>query len=107
MLWLLWVLTAVCLASCVALVAMMLVIANAGRPPTADETVPTVEEQRAFVLWHAFYVNPGDPRGWVPKTMGYGKTVNFRTRRNAAVFGSLIALTMLSCAGMLVVAVYC
>jgi uncharacterized membrane protein len=43
-------------------------------------------------LWYSFYVNPDDPRGGVPITSGYGWTVNFRTRRNAAVFAALIAI---------------
>jgi len=86
-------------AAC-ALVIMML---RLGATPTSGRNMsghPSPSEMRRFVLWRSFYVNPDDPRGWVPKMNGYGWTVNFRTHRNAAVFAALIAICSASAAAL-------
>lgn len=86
--------------SAVALVAMMLRIGGPPRAHHGATNLPSPDEIRRNVLWRSFYVNPDDPRGWVPKTSGYGWTVNFRTRRNAAMFAALIALCAASAAAL-------
>lgn len=74
-----------------ALVAQMVWLGRRGhhRGPVLDR-----EEMRRHILWRSFYVNPDDPRGWVPKVSGYGWTVNFRTRWNAVLFACLVALAL-------------
>lgn len=62
-----------------------------------------IAEMRRHTLWTVFYVNPDDPRGWVPKPYGIGWTVNFRTPRNVYVFGALVVGTLLGAAVMSVV----
>jgi uncharacterized membrane protein len=83
--------------------ALVIMILRLGATPTAGRNLsghPSPAEMRPFVLWRSFYVNPDDPRGWVPKMTGYGWTVNFRTRRNAAVFAALIAICAASAAAL-------
>lgn len=91
-------------SSAIALLAMMLRLGAASHLPRRAAEPPTPDEMRAHILWHSFYVNPDDPRGWVPKTSGYGWTVNFRTHRNAAIFASLIALCFVSAGALVAVA---
>lgn len=67
---------------------------------TGSGPVPSAEEMRAHVMWPALYVNPTDPRGWVPKLSGAGRTVNFRTARNAQLFASLVLITIASALGL-------
>lgn len=93
--------------SALALVAMMLRLGTATQMPRYESEAPTPSEMRQHILWHSFYVNPDDPRGWVPKTSGYGWTVNFRTRRNAAIFATLIAVCLTSAVAMAVAALSC
>lgn len=54
------------------------------------------EEMKRHLVWKAFYVNPADPRGWVPKTYGFGWTVNFRTMNHVYTFVALIVATVVS-----------
>ena len=54
----------------------------------------TKEEMNKYVVWMIFYVNPLDPRGTVPKTLGSGNTINFRNKRNVSIFAGLILLVM-------------
>lgn len=77
-------------------VAFMFRVAGGAPPRYADDQTPGLEAMRPFVLWRSFYVNPADPRGWVPKTSGIGWTVNFRTRERALVFAAMIASALLA-----------
>lgn len=63
-----------------------------------DQRAPLLprDVRRAHTLWGLFYVNPNDPRGWVPKTFGYGWTVNMRSRGQVYVFVVLILGALLS-----------
>ncbi len=62
----------------------------------------TTDEMKKFILWHSVYVNENDPRVWVPKTMGYGKTINFRTKKKAQVFMLLVTSTALIIAAIII-----
>lgn len=66
---------------------------------------PSDEKVTEHLLWGVFYVNPRDPRGWVPKTSGLGVTPNFRTRRAAIVFLVLVVLCAFSALGLGVMAI--
>jgi uncharacterized membrane protein len=55
---------------------------------------PDKEQMKDHVLWHSFYINPNDPRGWVPKAYGYGWTINFRTKNRAYFFGVQVLLQL-------------
>lgn len=72
-----------------------------------DNSAPQLskEERKQHTIWGMFYLNPNDPRGWVPKTWGYGWTVNMRSNRHVAIFVSLITLTLLGSLWMTVCAV--
>lgn len=61
-----------------------------------DESQPDREEMKKFIVWKSFYVNPDDPRGWVPKTSGVGMTVNFRTKSRALIFAAMVAGSLIS-----------
>jgi len=63
--------------------------------PGADQA-PALppDEMRRHLVWKMFYVNPDDPRGWVPKMYGLGKTVNFRNQKNVNLFVSLLLLSL-------------
>ena len=61
---------------------------------------PEGEAMRPFLVARSFYVNPDDPRGWVPKISGVGMTINFRTRRNAVVFVVLILWVLAASLGL-------
>lgn len=91
-------------AGAMATVAYSLWIGSQSEPIIDGSQLPTREEMRRFVLWRSFYVNPADPRGWVPKISGFGWTVNLRTQRNAAVFAALIVATFLAALGAVVAA---
>ena len=69
-------------------------------------TPPSVEEMKTHMLWGLFYVHPGDPRGWVPKTSGLGYTVNFRTERKAKIFACLIVATLFSAVAQIMAAAF-
>jgi len=86
------------------LLGWMLKLGGTRGPSASGPTPPSVEEMKAHMLWGLFYVHPGDPRGWVPKTSGLGYTVNFRTERNAKVFACLIVATLLSALAQIVAA---
>ena len=58
-----------------------------GRKPAPGENVPTADEMRGHLVYGMFYANPDDPRGWVPKPIGYGYTINLRYKSWAAVYG--------------------
>ena len=66
---------------------------------------PEGKDMRPF-LYLGLYVNPDDPRGWLPKSRpGHGWTVNFRTKLNAQIFmGTIAAILILTLALVLVVA---
>lgn len=59
-----------------------------------DPEFPGPDEIRRHLFLGAFYVNPDDSRGWVPKLSGLGWTVNFRTQGQALLFIVLICLTL-------------
>lgn len=90
--------SAVTLILAALLVGWMLKFAGTTQPAAPDTPVPALTEMKAHLLWGLFYVNPEDPRGWVPKTSGFGYSVNFRTERNAKVFAGLILATAASAA---------
>lgn len=52
------------------------------------------EQIRRHLMWRAFYVNPADPRGWVPKVWGIGWTVNFRSPAQVYVFVALVIASL-------------
>jgi uncharacterized membrane protein len=64
------------------------------RKGTSKQYAQSVEEMREHILWKLFYINPDDPRAWVPKTWGPGTTINFRTRGQAYLFAFLILGTL-------------
>ena len=66
----------------------------AGRRGDARAPALEPEDMRRHILWRSFYVNPDDPRGWVPKVSGPGWTVNFRTRGQVVLFVGLIVLSL-------------
>jgi uncharacterized membrane protein len=84
-----------------ALIAQMLWLGAQG-----DRSAPLLPKdiRKAHTLWGMFYVNPNDPRGWVPKTFGYGWTVNMRSRGHVYVFVVLILGALLSAIGTSVLA---
>ena len=84
------------LTACTLLPVVALVIQLAWLGRRGDARAPELEpeEMRRHILWGSFYVNPDDPRGWVPKVSGYGWTVNFRTRGNAVLFALLVCLAL-------------
>ncbi len=90
--------SAVTLILVAVLVGWMLKFGATTTPAVPDRPVPATAEMKAHLLWGLFYVNPDDPRGWVPKTSGFGYTVNFRTERSAKVFAGLILATAASAA---------
>jgi len=61
-----------------------------------DESQPDREEMKKYIVWKSFYVNPDDPRGWVPKTSGVGMTVNFRTKSRALTFAAMVAGSLIA-----------
>lgn len=99
-----WAFALICVAAIVALVSYLLWVGAQWQPASPEQKLPTGEEMRPFILWRSFYVNPDDPRGWVPKTYGSGMTVNFRTKRNAMVFAGLVLVCLLAAGGMTVAA---
>ena len=52
------------------------------------------EEMRRHLKWKLFYLNPIDPRGWVPKIWGIGYTVNFRSEHHIWTFIALLLMTL-------------
>jgi uncharacterized membrane protein len=69
----------------VAAVALTHLYGALGRALSASESAPSGAEMKPYILWGMFYVNPNDPRGWVPKINGFGMTPNFRTRFAASM----------------------
>ncbi len=61
------------------------------RQGTSVHYEQNLDEMREHIVWRAFYVNPDDPRAWVPKTWGHGMTVNFRKMSHAVLFAFLLA----------------
>lgn len=72
----------------------------AARAPGGGEALSR-DEMRRHVVWRSFYINPDDPRGWVPKLSGIGQTVNFRTRANAQIFALFLGMTFVGAAGLI------
>lgn len=87
------VLTACTTLPALALLAQMVWLGRRGAG-ALDPEPPGPEEIRRHLFLGAFYVNPDDSRGWVPKLSGRGWTVNFRTRGQALLFIVLICLTL-------------
>lgn len=90
-----------------ATVAWMFRLAARSETVPPDFEAPTREEMRRHLLWRLFYVNPADPRGTVPRTYGFGYTVNFRTERNAKRFALLILATLVSAIAQALLALGC
>jgi uncharacterized membrane protein len=83
-----------CLVLVLALVELGFVVGLAAikRP---DAPAPSPEEMRAAFRWGGlFYVNPADPRGIVPKQVGWGWTLNFRSMTLLRIFVAIFALMM-------------
>ncbi len=62
------------------------------------------EIEDADLVYGLFYANPRDPRGWVPKRVGIGYTVNFRTARTARCYAAVLVATLLSASALSVFA---
>lgn len=65
-------------------------------PSLAGASLPSREAMKPHFVLFAFYSNPDDPRGWVPQLWGFGWTVNFRKKRQIAVFAGLLLMTIAS-----------
>ena len=77
-------------------VAVLVYLLYAGQPDTdLPQTKLPKEEMQKFLVYKAFYANPADGRGWVPKIYGYGWTVNFRTRQRVHFFIFLMVSVVL------------
>ena len=87
---------AVSAASTILLLSLILVLGFGSRAADGDKSVPDRLEMRRHALWRILYVNPNDPRGWVPKLYGYGFTVNFRRKAFAVMFAASVVLTLAS-----------
>ena len=80
------------IASAIALVVYTFWLGGNGRGEgTSYGTEPT---SRSHVRWGLFYVNADDPRGWVPKTSGFGITPNLRTEAHLRRYAGLIVVTL-------------
>jgi uncharacterized membrane protein len=91
------VLCAVLLLLAIALLVILLVVAQPGRHPAASgDALPFDSDAPPADRYYLklFYANPDDPRGVVPKRWGIGWTVNFRTRATARLFTILLATTI-------------
>jgi uncharacterized membrane protein len=99
-----WTFATITIAAVVALISYLLWVGAQWQPAPPDYTPPTREEMRRFLLWRSFYVNPDDPRAWVPKTYGYGSTVNFRSQERARIFAGLILICLMGATAMTVAA---
>jgi uncharacterized membrane protein len=91
----------------VGLLGWMLRLGRASETFAPDFEPPSDAEMRGHLYWRVLYVNPGDPRGWVPKIYGIGYTVNFRTEANARRFLLLIAAILLCAAAQVCTALIC
>ena len=87
-------------------ITMLVYLLYAGQ---SDQSLPQTklpkEEMRKHLVYGAFYANSGDGRGWVPKSIGFGWTVNFRTRPRVHLFILLMLMTLAGAALSAVVAV--
>ena len=86
----------VMIGSALGLIVAALFLGFRGRPARDGEVVPGRDEMRRHTVWGLFYVNPADPRGWVPKPYGIGYTVNLRTRAWIWVLLFLFFATLIS-----------
>jgi uncharacterized membrane protein len=83
--------------------SLLVMMAIFGRSEEVEASIreePKPEEMKPYLLWHSFYANPRDPRGWLPKSSGYGWTVNFRKKEKALFFVAGILLTLFSALGL-------
>ncbi len=88
-----------------ALTLVLLTGWNGRAGATATDAPPlSNDEVQRHILWGAFYANPADPRGWLPKPSGFGVTPNFRTRERALVFAAIGVETLLAAIGLTVCA---
>ena len=56
---------------------------------------PEGAAMKEFLFLGLFYVNPDDPRGFLPKSQpSFGWTINFRNKLNALVFLFLLVSTV-------------
>ncbi len=63
--------------------------------------LPAGAEMRPFLFLKLFYINPGDPRGILPKmNPSFGWTVNFRNKWNALFFVLLLICVLASAIGL-------
>ncbi len=76
----------------VVIVLLLIFLIWTGRqkgPPSGQE--PKGSDMNPFLVWGLFYLNPDDPRGWLPKrNPALGLTVNFRTRMRVYLFVALL-----------------
>ena len=75
-----FVFTFITLAAAAALLGQLMWLGSLGQPVDVKHDP---EAMRPHIWLKSFYINPDDPRGWVPKVWGFGQTVNFRTKLQA------------------------
>ena len=57
---------------------------------------PEGDAMKKYMYMGLLYINPDDPRGWLPKKQPlYGWTVNFRDQKYANLFIILLVCTLL------------
>lgn len=73
---------------------------------SGDDNAPELprEERKRHLMWGMFYMNPDDPRGWVDKTWGYGRTVNMRSPGHVYLFSAMIVTCLVGAVWMTVCA---
>jgi uncharacterized membrane protein len=77
------------------LIFSTLYIIKSGRSPIPGDTVPDKMEMRKYRAFGIFYCNPDDPRGLVPKSVGYGWTINLRHKEWAASYVAALVVAIL------------
>ncbi len=71
-----------------------------------EEGLPAGDGMKPFLFLKVFYVNPEDPRSWLPKSRpSWGWTINFRNKINALFFLLLLVATVFSALAMSWVAI--
>ena len=91
----------VAIAAAVALLTYTFWLAGLGRGDDASRGGEPAS--LAHVRWGMFYVNPDDPRGWVPKPSGLGVTLNLRTEAHLRRYAALIVVAFGSAMAMVAV----
>ena len=84
-------LTALTILASLALVGQVFWLGTRG---DSDALLLPDDERKRHYVWGLLYMNPDDPRGWVPKTWGVGWTVNYRTMAQVRLFVALLVVTL-------------